>query len=89
LQRDEEIISKEYIEEVNSASDSSKIWSFDEQTGKLVDKLNEPSETRKKTLVELSKCYEDKLRTITTNKNWRDYKEWDVETRNKNHDNTF
>jgi hypothetical protein len=48
-------------------------------------KLNQPLETKQKTLKELYDCYQEEInRRTLTNKTWDSYVSWDKSTKEKN-----
>lgn len=88
LQRDTEIFRKQYLQDYNSRPEYSRIWSFDDKSRMLLDKLNEPIETKQKLLKELYESYDLELdRRTTTNQPWQNYCTWNRETKAKNKSN--
>lgn len=88
LKRDTAILEKQYFDEVNNAPASSKIWSFDDKSKELLTKLNEPPSTKQKTLLSLCEHYDAELNNNTwTNRTWKQYENWNRETKRKNKDN--
>lgn len=85
LQRDRSIINQAGIDEYNNRPDYARVWSFDDKSRDLLDKLTEPSNTRLKTFADLYEHYSSELdRRTMTNQTWKNYCKWERETKANN-----
>lgn len=90
LQRDKETFGKQYMQDYNSRPDYSRVWSFDDKSGELLKKLNEPIEIKQKLLKELWESYDKESdRRTMTNKTWQNYCTWNRETKANNKSNSL
>jgi hypothetical protein len=85
VKNDLEKIRNQLIETYNSRPETANIWTFDDKSRELLDKLNEPTQTQLNTLQELYRVYgEEFIRRTTTNKAWETYCQWEKDTKAKN-----
>ncbi len=85
LQLNVEVFRKEFMKDHNNRPDYSHVWDFDEKSRDLLTKLNEPLETKQKTLKGLYDCYREEInRRTLTNKTWESYVSWNKETTENN-----
>jgi hypothetical protein len=88
LQKSMETINSEAKDIYNSRPESAHIWSSDDKTRELIDKLNEPTNIKLKTLADLYTLYDQEIDKLTaTNKTWESYCQWNRETKAKNKSN--
>lgn len=83
------ISEEEFMEHRKNDSRYDKIFCSDPKTKELIDKLDEPYQTKYKTLVDLNKCLNKELENMTlSNKEWRSYTQWEAQTIRENKTNT-